>query len=641
MKHFWQRLRPRQRHYVGGLISILTVAFLLGLAVSFDQRDRKPPPPPSFTALLGSVAGHKVRSLVVNPGRLTVKVTEQAGRAAKVKGHAPTSAPGRTYTVGYPGQTGNEQLLRAAHEADVPVRSLPLPDTGGATLFSRVLSFLPTAVVILLVIFYLRSMRPRASNHAKTKTNVAFGDVAGCGEAIEELGDIREFLSDPGRFEELGARVPKGVLLYGPPGTGKTMLAKAVAHEAKVPFFDVSGSQFVEMFAGLGATRIRSLFRQAKRSAPAIIFIDELDAVGRARSSGGDGGTREADQTLTQLLTEMDGFQVSEHPVIVIAASNHIDSMDNALLRPGRFDRRIAIDPPDRAGRRAILEVHARGKRLGNEVNLDGLAEHTAGMTGAELANILNETVLEAARRRAGEASELDLENAFFRVVAGAKKHNRMLSEHERRVVAYHESGHAIVGEWFSGADRVHKISIIPRGRSGGQTLLVSEEDVFLYAHSALTDRLAWLLAGRAAEQLVFSEVTTGAADDLVRATDLASNMVNRFGMSDSLRLRVSDEQHPLASQLQLQADEEVSEILTTQFSRALTLLTEQRATLDRVAQALLAEEVLDRKRFLELVAGALPGAPRNAGAADVIAPRPLGAGLDDMSQAAGPKPLA
>ncbi|MBI5105893.1 MAG: AAA family ATPase, partial [Solirubrobacterales bacterium] len=524
----WWRRRSRAERAALLLAPLLT-AVVAVLAVTQLRDDPAPKPPvSSFSGLLQRVADRKVQALDVDPGRLVATVDEKAAGVPD-------------YEVGVPGAAGNEQLLAAARRAGVELRSVPQADDGDSLLY-RLLGLIPALLIVAIVIVLWRTMRPgaRSRRHTPADTDTRFEQVAGVGEAVQELADVREFLSDPGRFEQLGARVPKGVLLYGPPGTGKTLLAKAIATEARADFYSVAGSDFVEMFAGLGATRVRALFREAKKAGrPAIIFIDELDAVGKARSGGGgDGATREADQTLTQLLTEMDGFTASEHPVVVIGATNHVESLDAALLRP--------------------------------------------------LANILNETVLEAARRHADLATNEDLENAFFRIVAGARKHNRALSDHERRVIAFHEAGHALAGERLAAADKVHKISIIPRGRSGGQTLLVSEEDVFLHSRQGLRDRLVWTLAGRAAEELVFGEVTSGAADDLQRATRLAWKMVAQLGMGDALGLRVADADHPLSPMLAADVDQETRRLLGEQYERALALLSELRPVLDRVAEALL-----------------------------------------------------
>ena len=586
--------RPRGRQ--AKLVALPALILLLGaLTLAWTAVRPAPPEPPTrtFTGVLERIRDGEVAEVTVDAGALTITVDERDRRVPD-------------YSVGLPGIAGNEQLLKTAEAADVPVTAVPV--TGDGLLFALLKGLLPVLVIAALIVFLMRKqglIGGAGSFSQAERPAVSFADVAGCGEAVEELSDVREFLKDPRRFAELGARVPKGVLLHGQPGTGKTLLAKAVAAEAGVPFFAVTGSDFVQMFAGIGAARIRSLFAEAKKQAPSIVFIDELDSVGRARGGGADGGAREADQTLTQLLTELDGFTPSKHPVIVMAASNHPELLDPALTRPGRFDRQVSIDPPDKAGRRQILAVHAKGKKLGDDVDLDRLAEQTSGMSGAELANIVNETLLQAARRGAGVATAADLEDAFMRVVAGAAKQNRAMSESDRRAVAYHEAGHALVGERLAAADKVHKISIVPRGRSGGQTILVSEEDVFLHSEQDVLDRIAWTLAGRAAEQIALGRITTGAADDLQRTTDLAMQLTGRFGMGASLGLRVATDKHPLSAASAARQDREVDELLGAQMQRAVDLLSEDRDKLERVAQTLLAEEVVDRDRFLALLADA------------------------------------
>jgi cell division protease FtsH len=587
--------RPRLPHgRQGKLLVVLAVAVALGagkLALAAVEPTPPEPPTKTFTGVLERIRDGKVAEVTIDAGALTITVDER-----------DRGVP--DYRVGLPGIAGNEQLLDTAEAADVPVTAVPA--TGEGLLYGLLKALFPVLIIAALIVFLMRKqglIGGAGSFSRAERPAVTFADVAGCGEAVEELADVREFLKHPRRFAELGARVPKGVLLHGQPGTGKTLLAKAVAAEAGVPFFAVAGSDFVQMFAGIGAARIRSLFAEAKKQAPSIVFIDELDAVGRARGGGADGGAREADQTLTQLLTELDGFTPSKHPVIVMAASNHPELLDPALTRPGRFDRQVSIDPPDKAGRRQILAVHAKGKALGDDVDLDRLAEQTSGMSGAELANIINETLLHAARRGAARASAADLEDAFMRVVAGAAKQSRAMSAADRRAVAYHEAGHALVGERLAAADKVHKISIVPRGRSGGQTILVSEEDVFLHTEQDILDRIAWTLAGRAAEQIALGRVTTGAADDLQRTTDLAMQLTGRFGMGSALGLRVATDKHPLSPTAAAERDREVDELLAAQLQRAVDLLTEDREALERVAQALLAEEVVDRDRFLALLA--------------------------------------
>ena len=380
--------------------------------------------------------------------------------------------------------------------------------------------------------------KSRAKRMTPDSPKIGFKDVAGVEEAVEELHEIKEFLENPKKFQALGARIPKGVLLYGPPGTGKTLLARAVAGEAGVPFFSISGSDFVEMFVGVGASRVRDLFEQAKQAAPCIVFMDEIDAVGRHRGAGLGGGHDEREQTLNQLLVEMDGFELKDN-IILIAATNRPDILDPALLRPGRFDRQIVVDRPDRVGRKKILEVHAKGKPLAEEIELDTLAAGTPGFTGADLANLVNEAALLSARRGRKTIGQDELEEGIMRVIAGPEKKTRLFSEQERKVTAYHEMGHALVGHYTDQDAEVHKISIISRGQALGYTISLPREDRYLTTRTALMDQLAAILGGRAAEELVFNEVTTGAANDLEKVTHTAKQMIMRYGMSEKLGPRV------------------------------------------------------------------------------------------------------
>jgi cell division protease FtsH len=573
---------------------LLLVLILLGLSIwRLSQHHSQPHPPiQSYSQLETRLASGKISSLRWNPDTYTVTVHERDRPA---------------YTIGVPAVNSNQGLTRILNIAQahhVNVSSTPVA-SDNPSLVNDLLRLSPTLLVLLLLLWLARSYGPLARQRiTPALSEVTFDDVAGAGEAVEELIDVRSFLADPRRYERIGARVPKGVLLYGPPGTGKTLLAKAVAHEAGIPFYSATGSEFVELFAGLGARRVRELFEQAKKNAPSIIFIDELDAVGSKRSGGGgDGGTREADQTLIQILKEMDGFDVSDNPVIIIGATNRLDTLDPALTRPGRFDRHISIDPPDRAGRRAIIAIHAIGKPFDASVDLDTLAQQTSGMAGADLALLLNESALLAARHNAETISARDLDDAYFRIVAGAKRHNRALSTSERRTVAYHEAGHALVAELLHGPDKVHKISVIPRGQSGGQTLFVSDEDVFLFSQQALRDRIAGLLAGRASEQLTFGRITSGAADDLERATRWALKMITELGMGETLGFRVAtDTETRVSEHLREQIDREVQELLLAEYQRAEALLAKDHLLLNRVATALLDEETLDRQRFLDLL---------------------------------------
>ena len=385
--------------------------------------------------------------------------------------------------------------------------------------------------------------KSRAKRMSVDSPKITFRDVAGVDEAVEELHEIKEFLENPKKFQALGARIPKGVLLYGPPGTGKTLLARAVAGEAGVPFFSISGSDFVEMFVGVGASRVRDLFEQAKQNSPCIIFMDEIDAVGRHRGAGLGGGHDEREQTLNQLLVEMDGFEAKDN-IIMIAATNRPDILDPALLRPGRFDRQITVDRPDRKGRAKILEVHTRGKPLAKDIDVDTLAGQTPGFTGADLSNLVNEAALLAARTGKKEITQIELEEGIMRVVAGPEKKTRVMGEKERLITAYHEMGHAIVGHYLEHSDPVHKISIISRGQALGYTISLPTEDKFLTTRAELTDTMAMTLGGRAAEEIVFGEITTGASNDLEKVTATAKQMVMRFGMSEKLGPRVFGHDH-------------------------------------------------------------------------------------------------
>ena len=437
------------------------------------------------------------------------------------------------------------------------------------------------------------------------KAKVTFADVAGAEEAKEELAEIVEFLKEPKKFIELGARIPKGVLLVGPPGTGKTLLARAVAGEAGVPFFTISGSDFVEMFVGVGASRVRDLFDQAKRNAPCLVFIDEIDAVGRQRGAGLGGGHDEREQTLNQLLVEMDGFGANEG-VVLLAATNRPDALDPALLRPGRFDRQVIIDQPDVVGREAILKVHVRGKPLDGSVDLEVLARRTPGFTGADLANMVNEAAILTARRNKRRIGMEEMEEAIDRVIAGPERKSRVISERERRLVAYHEAGHAVLGHVLPHTDPVHKVSIIPRGRAGGYTLSLPKEDRYYMTRSELLDRITQLLGGRVAEELVLNEISTGAQNDLERATALVRKMIMEYGMSEKLGpLTFGHKQEQVflgrdiardrnySEEVASAIDQEVRRIIDECYDKATRLLKENRDKLDLLAQTLLEQETL------------------------------------------------
>jgi len=458
--------------------------------------------------------------------------------------------------------------------------------------------------------------KSRAKRVSADSPKVTFKDVAGVDEAVEELHEIKEFLENPKKFQQLGARIPKGVLLFGPPGTGKTLLARAVAGEAGVPFFSISGSDFVEMFVGVGASRVRDLFAQAKENAPCIIFVDEIDAVGRHRGAGMGGGHDEREQTLNQLLVEMDGFEMKDN-VILIAATNRPDILDPALLRPGRFDRQIVVDRPDRPGRRAILDVHSRGKPIGKDIDLDALAAQTSGFTGADLANLVNEAALLSARYGKKVIGMHELEEGIMRVLAGPEKKTRIISEKEKAITAYHEMGHALVGHFLEHTDPVHKISVVSRGQALGYTISLPIEDKFLTTKGELMDTLAMTLGGRAAEEVVFGEITTGAANDLEKATATAKQMIMRFGMSEELGPRTlgHDQSMPfLGREFQQQADysdevarqidDEIRRIIEEAHQCAQDLLNDKRELLDAISKILMVRETIDRREFEALLVG-------------------------------------
>jgi len=483
--------------------------------------------------------------------------------------------------------------------------------------WSVLVGMLPWLLLIGFMIFIFMQMqrsgnrimqfgKTRAKMVKKDNPDVTFEDVAGLEEAIEELGEIRDFLADADKFRAMGAKIPKGVLLFGPPGTGKTLLAKAVAGEAGRPFFSISGSDFVEMFVGVGASRVRDLFEQAKQNSPAIIFIDEIDAVGRHRGAGLGGGHDEREQTLNQLLVELDGFETNTG-VIVIAATNRPDILDPALLRPGRFDRQIVIDSPDIRGRAAILKVHARGKPLKSEIDLEVLARRTPGFTGADLANLINESALLAARRNKEEVGMEELEEAIDRVIAGPERKARVMSEDEKRLIAFHETGHALVGWALPMADPVHKVTIVARGRSLGHTLALPTRDKYLVKRSELLDQLAMLLGGRSAEEIIYADPTTGSTNDIEKATAIARRMVMEYGMSDELGPmqygkpdgevflgRDYTRQPDYSDQLAADIDSEVRKLIRVAHSEAQQILEAHRPALDRMVEALMQQETLD-----------------------------------------------
>ena len=550
----------------------------------------------------------------------------------------------------------SDAWVSTLREKGVDVRAREEKQSFGVFLFS----FLPYLFILGLIIFMLRQMQQggnRAFAFGKSKAKllsgdtpkITFADVAGADEAKQELEEIIDFLKDPQKFQRLGGRLPKGALLVGPPGTGKTLLAKAVAGEAGRPFFSMSGSDFVEMFVGVGASRVRDLFEQGKAHAPCIIFIDEIDAVGRHRGAGLGGGHDEREQTLNQLLVEMDGFE-SNDGVILLAATNRPDILDPALLRPGRFDRQIVVDMPDVKGREQILRVHTRKIPLGPNVNLERIAKGTPGLSGAELSNVVNEAALLAARRNKAAVDMKDLEDAKDKVMLGLERKSMVLSDEERRLTAYHEAGHALVSLKVPGLDPLHKVTIVPRGRALGITFSLPEEDRHNYTKQYIVGRLAMAYGGRVAEELVFGaeKVTTGAAQDIQQATEMARRMVTQFGMSDLVGpIAVGDreaeiflgrevvQRREVSERTAELVDTEVKRVLTEAFERARTILMAEREALDRLAGALLERETLDRED-VELVASGRPLPPVVPPPAPAAAPPPEAA----KEKAPAPRPV-
>ena len=530
---------------------------------------------------------------------------------------------GKPFMAKYP-LDYQDELIQTFKASEVVVSVDPQE---GSAVLGFILNALPILLLIGIFIFIFRQGQAgggRVMSFGKAKVRqvtkdqpkTTFQDVAGVDEAIEELAEVKEYLENPAKFQAMGAKIPKGVLLYGPPGTGKTLLARAVAGEAGVPFFSISGSDFVEMFVGVGAARVRDLFEQAKQNAPAIVFIDEIDAVGRHRGAGLGGGHDEREQTLNQLLVEMDGFDVRTG-VILMAATNRPDILDPALLRPGRFDRHVVIDRPDLEGRRGILKVHARGKPLDPSVELDVMARRTPGFTGADLANVTNEAALLAARFGNRTITMKELEEAIDRVVAGPERRTRLISEREKRIIAYHEAGHALVAHVLPNSDPVHKISVIPRGRALGYTLTLPTEDRFLVTREELIEELAMLLGGRVAEEMVIGDITTGAQNDLERASKIARQMVTEYGMSDELGpLTLGQKQGEVflgrdfaaqpdySDQVAFEIDSEVRRLIDEAHDQALDILKAERPKLDEIAAGLIERETIEKEDLEKLLEG-------------------------------------
>jgi cell division protease FtsH len=597
-----------KRYFRGPFVAVLVM--LLVFFVVYEYASSGTPYTPADTSKVVSLieSGQVKSALLIDKDQM-IEITTKSG--AK-------------YEASWVGNQG--QQLASQLQTHLPPQGYNVQVPRGSSVWSLILGLLPYLLIVLFFVFMLNQMQgggSRVMNFGKSKAKLitkdtpktTFADVAGADEAIEELQEIKDFLQSPGKFQAIGAKIPKGVLLYGPPGTGKTLLARAVAGEAGVPFYSISGSDFVEMFVGVGASRVRDLFEQAKANAPAIVFVDEIDAVGRHRGAGFGGGHDEREQTLNQLLVELDGFDV-KGGVIVIAATNRPDILDPALLRPGRFDRQIVVAQPDLAGRRGILKVHARGKPFGPDVDLDIIARRTAGFTGADLANVINEGALLTARHNGTLIAMAALEESIDRVMAGPERKSVLLSERERKLIAYHEGGHALVGAALPNADPVHKITIIPRGRALGYTASAPAEDKFLITRSEMMDQLAMLLGGRTAEELVFHEPTTGAANDIEKASSIARGMVTEYGMSERLGARKfgSGDGEPFlgrdmshtrdySEEIASTIDEEVRRLIESAHDEAWEILVQYREVLDDLVLKLMDKETLSRKEVLAIFA--------------------------------------
>jgi cell division protease FtsH len=601
-----------KRFFKSAAFPILLVVILVFVAQRV-MNDPSGTPAPSYNELAkpktGLIAEGRIKEVSMNVKDSTLDVTK---------------VNGEKFSTGYP-PNSEESLIALLNQSETT--KTIVHGTGSSGLLSLLITILPFILFFGFWVFLMNQMQgggSRVMNFGKSKAKrmsvdapkITFRDVAGVDEAVQELQEIKEFLENPKKFQALGARIPKGVLLYGPPGTGKTLLARAVAGEAGVPFFSISGSDFVEMFVGVGASRVRDLFEQAKQNSPCIIFMDEIDAVGRHRGAGMGGGHDEREQTLNQLLVEMDGFEMKDN-IILIAATNRPDILDPALLRPGRFDRQVVVDRPDRKGRKHILEVHTRGKPLAKAIDLDTLAGQTPGFTGADLANLINEAALLTARQGRREISMDELEEGIMRVIAGPEKKTRVMSEKERLITAYHELGHAIVGHLLPNCDPVHKISIISRGQALGYTISLPTEDKFLTSRAELTDTMAMTLGGRAAEEIVFGEITTGASNDLEKVTETAKQMVMRFGMSERLGPRVfgHDRGQPFlgrefsaepdySDEIAREIDDEIRRIVEGAHQTAKDLLTDKREQVDQISKILLERETIDAEQFVALLDG-------------------------------------
>ena len=616
-----------------GLMYIMIFVAIVGLVSWFNQGSNGQTTEVSYTQFVQELKKGDIKEIKMQYANSVYTIT---GEYKEAKENTNTSSKGLAIFDKRSSKTSNfkttvlpndgtvTEINNAAQQAGTQITTLPESQSGiWLSLFLQLV--VPLGIFGFLMFNLLSSQmgqggprgvmnfgRSKATDQNKQKVKVRFSDVAGAEEEKQELVEVVEFLKDPRKFTALGARIPAGVLLEGPPGTGKTLLAKAVAGEANVPFFSISGSEFVEMFVGVGASRVRDLFENAKKNAPAIIFIDEIDAVGRQRGTGMGGGHDEREQTLNQLLVEMDGFEGTEG-VIVIAATNRSDVLDPALLRPGRFDRQILVGRPDVKGREAILKVHARNKKLAKEVDLKVIAQQTPGFSGAELENLLNEAALVAARRDKKAIDKLDVDEAHDRVIAGPAKKDRAISEKERKMVAFHEAGHTVVGMVLSDARVVHKVTIVPRGRAGGYAIMLPKEDRFLSTKKELFEQVVGLLGGRAAEEFIFNEKTTGASNDFEQATGIVRSMITEYGMYDELGTVQYEGNHQVfigrdygqtkaySDQVAFEIDNAVRSIMKEAYAKALQILEEHKDQLTLIAEKLLELETLDERTIKAL----------------------------------------
>jgi len=600
-----------KRFFRGPLLLVLLAVLVITITLSWaNSGNGYQPQTTGF--VVKQIENGDVKSAILTDKNDTIQITTKSGQQYQAD-----------FIYGQ-GQQLQQTLQTEYDKGQLTSFDVQIPKS--SALLSIIETFIPYLIIALFFFFLLSQMQgggSRVMNFGKSKAKLVskdtpkttFADVAGADEAIEELQEIKEFLQAPAKFQAIGAKIPKGVLLYGPPGTGKTLLARAVAGEAGVPFYSISGSDFVEMFVGVGASRVRDLFEQAKANAPSIVFVDEIDAVGRHRGAGLGGGHDEREQTLNQMLVELDGFD-TKGGVIVIAATNRPDILDPALLRPGRFDRQIVVAQPDLTGRKGILKVHARGKPIAPDADLDIIARRTPGFTGADLANVINEAALLTARTNGKQIHMAALEEAIDRVMTGPERKSVLLSESERKLIAYHEGGHALVGHAMPNADPVHKVTIIPRGRALGYTMALPTEDKFLTTRAEMQDQLAMLLGGRTAEELIFHEPTSGAANDIDKATQIARAMVTEYGMSERLGARKfgNGDSEPFLGMSQSHSrdyseeiasaiDEEIKRMIEAAHDEAWEVLVEYRDVLDALVLRLLEKETVARKEVVELFA--------------------------------------